>query len=608
MADFALHCKSVIETVTRLADRAAMIRRFTATFATALLLAGCATAPRAASIPVAVQILAFNDYHGNLEPPRQAVSAPAPDGGTVRVPAGGVAYLASAVAARQATNPNHIVVAAGDIIGASPLPSGLFLDEPSIEALNLVGLDLSALGNHEFDKGRQELLRMQNGGCAKFTTRTPCQLDPAFPGAKFGFLAANTIGPDGKTLFPPYAIRTFGKGASRVRVGFIGLTLTEAATLVTPAGLAGLRFTDEAAAANALVPELKRQGADAIVVLIHQGSQTDVGYNDKSCAGLKGDILPVLAKFDPAIDVVVSGHTHRSYICDYGTIDPARPFLLTSAGLYGTLLTEITLTIDPRTHRVVSRKADNLIVQSEAYTSSTGEVPLTDLYPRYAKAAAPAAIVEQAVAAARANAGRRIGQLSSPAARAHNEAYESVLGDLVADVYLAATRGPQSGNARIAFTNPGGLRADLVPAADGTLTFGQIFSSQPFGNTLLVKSLTGRQILDVLEQQFTGKHSVSDPYVLLPSENFRYAFDLSRPAGSRIVSATVDGAPLAEGAIYRVTMNDFLASGGDGFSLFQSGTDPVGGPVDLDAMEAYFAGGKVVRPPATDRITNRTPG
>ena len=272
-------------------------------FAAALAsLAGCATTPRTAAAPVAVQILAFNDFHGNLEPPKQAITAPMPGGApgaTVRVPAGGVAYLASAVAARQATNPNHIVVAAGDMIGASPLASGLFLDEPSIEALNRVGLDLTAVGNHEFDKGRAELLRMQNGGCAKFTQRTPCQLDPAFPGAKFGFLAANTTGPDGKTLFPPYAIRSFGAGASRVRIGFIGLTLTEAATLVTPRRRRGAALhPTKPPPPTALVPVLKRQGADAIVVLIHQGGQTDVGYDDHSCAGLKGDIMPILAKFD----------------------------------------------------------------------------------------------------------------------------------------------------------------------------------------------------------------------------------------------------------------------------------------------------------------------
>ena len=305
---------------------------------------------------------------------------------------------------------------------------------------------------------------------------------------------------------------------------------------------------------------------------------------------------------------MVSGHTHKSYICDYAAIDPARPFLLTSAGLYGELLTEITLTIDPRTHRVVARTADNLIVQSEAYVGAGGPVPLTDLYPRYEKSAPLAALVDRAAATAASVAGRPIGRIAGPVPRTQNPAHESVLGDLLADAYLAATRAADRGKAVIAFTNLGGIRADLVPAADGAVSFGQIFSVQPFGNTLMVKSLTGRQILDLLDQQFSGKHSVADPYVLAPSASFRYAYDLSRPAGQRIVSASVDGVPLVETAVYRVAMNDFLASGGDGFSLFQSGTDPVGGSLDLDALEAYLAGPSPLAPPVADRVTNRTPG
>ena len=571
------------------------------------LLAACAGPQRTGgrARPVQVQIIAFNDFHGALEPPKLAVPAPAPGGQTVKVPAGGVAYLASAIDRARAGQRNSIVVAAGDLIGASPLASALFLDEPTIDALNLIHLDLTAIGNHEFDKGRIELQRMQQGGCAKNTLRTPCRLDPQFAGAKFGFLAANVLAEGGKPFFPPYAIRSFGTGRDAVKVAFIGLTLKEAPSIVTPAGIAGLTFTDEADAANALVPELRRAGADAIVILIHQGGQTSVGYDDKTCAGLKGDIMPILAKLDPAIDLVVSGHTHKSYVCDYGAIDQARPILLTSAGLYGTLFTDIRLTIDPAAHRVIAKQADNVIVQSEAYTSAAGPVPLTDLYPRYEKSPPLAALVNRYVAAAAPLARRTVGTLPGPAGRTTTPAGESVLGDLVADSYLAATRAPDRGGARIAFMNLFGLRADLIPAADGSISYGQIFVTQPFGNTAVVKTMTGRQILALLEQQFAGAHSVAEPYLLAPSASLRYAYDLSRPAGSRIMDARVDGAPLDPAAPYRVAMNNFLASGGDGFTLFAQGTDPLGGGVDLDLLEAQLATTRAL--PVPDRIANRTP-
>ncbi len=576
------------------------------------LLSACAAPQRqrivAAGAPVFVQIIAFNDFHGALEPPKVAVTAPAPGGATVRVPAGGVAYLASAIAQHRQGHPNSIVVAAGDLIGASPLASGLFLDEPSIDALNMIDLSLTAIGNHEFDKGRIELQRIAHGGCGKNTVRTPCQVDKRFAGARFGFLAANVTAEGGKPFFPPYAIRSFGKGRATVKIAFIGLTLRGAPDIVTPAGVAGLTFTDEADAANALVPELRRQGADAIVILIHQGGQTTVDYNDKSCAGLKGDIMPILARLDPAIDLVVSGHTHKSYVCDYGAIDPARPMLLTSAGYAGTLFTDIALTIDPRAHRVTAKSADNVIVQGEGYTSATGAVPLTDLYPHYPKAPALAALVDRYVAAAAPLAGRTVGHLAGPAPRAAVPSGESILGNLIADTYLAATRAPDRGAARIAFMNPFGVRADLVPAADGSVSFGQIFTVSPFGNTAVVKSFTGRQILALLEQQFAGTHSVATPNILAPSASLHYAYDLSRPAGARILDARVDGVPLNPAATYRVAMSNFLASGGDGFSIFTEGTDQLGGALDLDALEAWFQTAPMMPLPATNRIENRTPG
>ncbi len=575
-----------------------------------LALAGCA-APRAAgggAGPVEIKIIAFNDFHGALEPPRLAVPATAPDGSAVRVPAGGAAYFASAVRRLREQNPNHAVVSAGDLISASPLVSAQFLDEPTILAMNLIGLDFNALGNHEFDRGRAELLRMQNGGCAQHTQRTPCRVDADFPGARFRFLAANVVIESGATLFPAYGIRRFGSGANEVRVAVIGLPLAEAATLVTPAGVAGLRFGDEADAINALIPRLRAEGADAIVVVIHQGVSTEVGYNDHSCRGMDGELMPILARLDPAVDLVVSGHTHNAYVCDYGRIDPARPFLVTSAGRSGTLLTDITLTIDPARGRVLERRADNLIVQGEGFTGSAGPVPVSPLYPRFERDPAVAALVERYAAAAAPLANRVVGRLSAPALRETAASGESVLGNLIADAHLAATSEPANGGARIAFTNQTSVRADIVPAADGAVTFGQLFTAQPFGNNLIVKSMTGRQLRAVLEQQFdSGTNNVTRPIMLLPSRGLTYSYDLTRPPGQRILELRLAGEPIRDEAVYRVTMNSFLATGGDNFTVFRDGTDPLGGPLDVEALERYIAAANPLTPPEANRITRLSP-
>jgi 5'-nucleotidase len=573
-------------------------------------LAGCAT-PQTASrtaTPVQVRIIGFNDFHGALEPPRTAVPATAPDGSAVRVPAGGAAYFASAVRSLRDGSPNTMVVAAGDLISASPLVSANFLDEPTILALNMIGLDFSALGNHEFDRGRQELLRVQNGGCERHTLRTPCAVDPDFPGARFRYLAANVRTEDERTLFPAYGIRSFGSGRNEVKIGVIGLPLRATGTLVTPAGVAGLTFGDEADAINAAIPLLRAEGADAIVVLIHEGVATTVGYNDHSCAGINGDLLPILARLDPAVDLVVSGHTHNAYICDYGRIDSSRPILVTSAGRSGTLLTDIELSIDPAAGRVVAKRADNLIVQSEPYQGSSGVVPLSDHFPRYQPDPAVAALVARYVEAARPLTNRVVGRISGPALRETAPSGESVLGNLIADAHLAATRAPESGGAQIAFTNQTSVRADIVPAADGSVTFGQLFTAQPFGNNLIVKSMTGRQIRALLEQQFaSGSNTAERPIMLLPSRGLTYSYDLRLPVGQRILDLKLNGQPITDEASYRVTMNSFLSTGGDNFTLFREGTNTFGGPLDLDAIEAYLTANNPLAPPAADRVTRLSP-
>jgi 5'-nucleotidase len=575
--------------------------------AAAASLAGCATsqnAPDSAARPVTVKLIGLNDFHGAIEPPRLAVDHPEAGPEAVRVPAGGAAYLASAVAALRRENPNTLVVSAGDMIGGSPLVSALFLDEPTIHAMNLIGLDYNAVGNHEFDRGRAELLRMQKGGCEKNTRREPCAVEP-FGGARFKFLAASTVTETGETLLPAYDIRSFGKARNKVKVAIIGMTLKETPTLVTPTGVAGLTFRDEAETVNALVPELKAKGADAIVLLIHQGAFPKRGYNDKSCEGLSGDLLPILDKLDPAVDLVVSGHTHRAYVCDYGRINPARPLLLTSAGRSGTLVTDIELDIDPAAGRVVAKRADNIVVQSEAFSDGNKPVPNVAAVPRFEAQPQVAALVARYSEAAKPVAARPVGRFSGAAPREPNEAGERVLANLVADAQLAATR---SAGAQIAFMNPYGVREAITPAPDGSVSFGQLFAAQPFGNQLVVRSFTGRQLKALLEQQFdSGSNTVENPNVLAVSSNMRVAYDLSRPAGQRIVSATIEGKPISDTAVYRVTMNSFLAGGGDNFTVFTQGTDTVIGAQDLDALEAYIAAAGTLTPPALGRIENRTP-
>jgi 5'-nucleotidase len=572
-------------------------------------------APRAAgeaAAPVEVKIIGFNDFHGNLEPPQLAISARVPGlAEPVRVPAGGAAYLASAVRRLRTGNPNNVTVSAGDMIGGSPLVSSFFLDEPTVLAMNAIGVDFDAVGNHEFDRGREELLRMQRGGCAKHTARTPCRLD-RFPGARFRILAANVRTETGQTLFPAYGIRRFGAGVRQVRVAFIGLTLRETPTLVTPSGVKGLDFGDEAEAINRLVPQLRREGADAIVVLIHQGvSQPDPPFASKadeappvpSCASVDGELLPILAKLDPAVDLVVSGHTHNAYICDYSKVDPSRRFLVTSAGKYGTLLTDIDLAVVPR-RGVVERRARNLIVQGEGFRAGADSVPVSALFPVFPSDPGIAALVNRYAAAAAPLAERPVGHLLATASRDKSPAGETAAGDLIADAQLAATSPAAAGGAQIAFMNGTGVRADIVPLADGTLTYGAIYAAQPFANSLVVKTFTGAQVRRLLEQQFaSGRNTVEKPNMLMASRGFAYRFDLTRPEGQRILDLTLNGAPVRVEARYRVTMNSFLAAGGDNFTVFREGTDVLGGPQDIDALERYVAGAGELKPPVPDRIT-----
>ena len=562
-----------------------MMRKVAAAVA-ALFVSACATQlPQSASVPgapVEVQILALNDFHGNLERPEAPLRVQLRADTFTTGPAGGAAVIGSELAKLRTGHANTITVAAGDLIGASPLTSAYFLDEPTIDALNLMGLELASVGNHEFDKGSAELLRMQNGGCEKHTTRVPCRLEP-FAGARFRYLAANAIRTDGSgTIFPATALRKFGP----VTVGFIGMTLKETGTLVTPAGVAGLRFADEAATANALVPYLKGQGADTIVLLIHQGGKVATTYKVQGCDGLTGEILPILDKLDPAIATVVSGHTHHAYACDIDRGGAKR--LLTSAGKYGYLVSDLRLTFDPSTRRLISQRASNIPMIGDG----SEDPRIATLVGRYAAAAAPAAA-------------RVVGHLSGPAPKSETDG-ESPAANLIADAQLSATRAKDRGAADISFINATGVRTSLVPAAGGNINYGQIFAMQPFGNNLVVKTMTGTQLKELLEQQFVevdGRAKLGS--LLVPCANFRFTYALDWRKGQRIQSMTLDGKPIDPAGKYRVTTNNFLASGGDGFSMFTQGTDTFDAGLDLDALEAYLATNPTA--PAVGRVRDVTP-
>jgi 5'-nucleotidase len=557
----------------------------------AALLPACA-APRisdraipvmpASSGPVDVGIIAINDFHGALDPPRQSVEVTQPDGTMLSVPAGGAAWLASAVDSLRKRHPNNVVVAAGDLTGASQLASSLYLDEPSVGVMNRIGLEFTAVGNHEFDRGWRELQRLQNGGCGKNTRLAPCQLEP-FGGAHYKYLSASTYRADGSTLFPATGIRSFGEGPSKVTIGFIGLALKDVPNLVSPDWIKELSFGDEAEAINRAVPELRAQGVDAVVVLIHQGGKTTPG-NPSGCDNLAGDIRPILDRLAPGVDVVVSGHTHWAYICDYMPAKGGAPILLTSAGHYGELVTDITLKIDPKAHRLVSSAARNVIVQSEPYTAEKGPVAKTDAVPAFRPREDVAAYAGRYKAASLAMVARPIGRISQEATRPDDAGIGGggTLGSLIADAQLEATR---SAGARIAFTNPFGLRAALVPAADGKVTFGQIYAVQPFGNELLTMTMSGAEVRAVIEE---GLDDQGPKQILAPSAGLMIRYDMRRPSGDRIVALTLDGKPVAPDAAYRVSVVNFLAEGGDGFSIFTRGRERVRGPVDIEATENWI--------------------
>jgi 5'-nucleotidase len=563
-----------------------------------------------------VHLLAFNDLHGNLEPAALNIYGHF---------AGGAAYLAKAVKDRQAQyGSRQATIFAGDNIGAAPLQNGLFHEEPIVLASNMMHVDFAGVGNHEFDKGATELLRIQNGGChPDGCNAAPYRLPNGsttntYPGASFQYLSANVVRTaTGETLFPATGIKEFTSDSDvhkRFKVGFIGEVLESTPTIVTPAGVAGLTFQDEADAANRAVAALADKGVKVPVLVVHEGGfQTGFPAAANGCAGsLAGSpIAEIASRLDPAIKVIVSAHTHAEYRCTITAGGVTR--LITSASSFGRILSDITLTIDDRNDKLVEVGATNIIVDNALNPRIDAN---TVRQPDHSKEDPQVqAVVDQYVTAAAPLANQVIGKVNGDLTRTASPYGESTLGDVIADGQFVATQPSNLGGAQLAFMNPGGIRGDLLASAIssggeavGEVTYGEAFTIQPFGNSLVTKTMTGDMIRRLLQQQFAGCGGTAPAggRFLQISSTFKYEevpVGTAAACADRIGKMWVNNVEVTPTSSYRVTMNNFLASGGDGFTVFNEGTNALGGAQDIDAWVAYFAlfpGG--INVPALDRI------
>lgn len=547
---------------------------------------------------VDVQLLSFNDFHGNLEAPSGSsgtVNEIQPDGTTKAVAAGGVEYLASSLRTARKGEKYSVTAAAGDLIGASPLLSGLFHDEPTVEAMNKLGLDVTSVGNHEFDEGATELARIQNGGC--HPTDGCFEKGRKFPGADYPYLAANvTKEKTGKPLLRPYTVWKKGD----VKIGFIGVTLEGTPDIVTAEGVKGLKFHDEVETINKYAKELDRQGVKSIVALIHEGGLPANGAYNYDCdspaagGGVSGPIVDIAKGISPKVDALVTGHTHNAYVCTIP--DPSgKPRLVTSASSFGRLYTDTTLTYDRKTRDIVRAKVSSA---NHVVSRTQPKAPdMTSLISRWNTLAAPVA-------------DQPVGFISGDVPRGAGP--EQPLGDLIADAQLAHGKSLDP-KTSLALMNPGGVRADLVYKAsgaegDGVVTYGEGFTVQPFSNTVNLVSLTGRQLVTALQQQVSGANAAS-PRILQVSEGLTYTLDLTKSGADRVVADSVrlNGEPIGPDTTYRVAMNNFLAGGGDGFAALAQGTDPLVGSDDLKAFNDYLTANSSaadpIAPPAANRIT-----
>lgn len=512
-----------------------------------------------------IKLLGFNDFHGQLSTGRRVGTRPV----------GGAAVLASYLHAAEAqAQDGSIIVHAGDFVGGSPAASALLQDEPSIMFLNMLANSkctyedktdrgcnvVGTLGNHEFDEGLTEVKRLLDGG----NHPTGPFLENPWQGARVPYINANVVRTKGgKTILHPYVI----KKIKDVNIGFIGAVLKETPTIVTPTGVAGLTFKNEAASINQQVAQLQAKGVHAIVVTIHQGQpQSPSNENPTNPGGTEpttGAIVDIVKQLDDDVDIVVSGHSH-SFMNTLISNNNGKKVLVVQAFSASTAYDDIDVTIDPATQDMVESSARVLTTWA-------------DQGPGLSPDAQVASLVSQAEATVAPLINQVIGTAAIALTTTENPAGESLMGNLIADAQRAAT------NTQAAFMNPGGIRAGL---AAGQVTWGNLFTVQPFGNTLVTMKLTGGQILAALEQQWAGQ-----PFPrILKTAGITYTWDAAAPVGSRIVlgSVKIGGAPLVTGHIYDVTVNSFLATGGDNFTAFKAGTNQTGGAVDLDALIAYI--------------------
>ncbi|WP_328861058.1 bifunctional metallophosphatase/5'-nucleotidase [Streptomyces sp. NBC_00306] len=549
---------------------------------------------------VDVQLLSFNDLHGNLEPPAGSagrVTHANEDGTTRTIDAGGAEYLATHLRQAREDHRYSVTAAAGDMVGASPLLSGLFHDEPTVEALNKLKLDVTSVGNHEFDEGAKELARLQNGGC--HPTEGCYEKGKKFKGADFPYLAANvTKEKSGKPLLDPYFIWK----KNGVKIGFIGVTLEGTPNIVSAEGVKGLKFGDEIETINKYTKVLERKGVKSIVALIHEGgapASASYNYNCDSPGpgdGVSGPIVDIAKKVSPQVDALVTGHTHQAYACSIP--DPSgKPRTVTSAASFGKLYTDTTLTYDRRTNDIVRTavaSANHVVTRDVAKASD-----MTNLIQRWNTLAAPIA-------------SRPVGYISADIENPA-DAPEKPVGNLIADAQLEGLAPADKGGAQLAVMNPGGVRAGLVHKAsggegDGVVTYGEAFTVQPFTNMMNVVDLTGAQLVTMLQQQVSGANQAA-PKILQVSKGFTYTLDMTKSGADRIVTSSVKlgGEALDPAKTYRVAMNEFLAGGGDGFAVLKEHKNKLVGASDLDVLTAYLAAHSTaaspLAPPATGRIT-----
>ena len=534
-----------------------------------------------------VQLLGVNDFHGNLESPGTRPK------NNVPVPTGGAAYLDAYLDRYEAQNPERTIrVHAGDMVGGTPLISSYFHDEPTVYAMNNIEFDVGTLGNHEFDEGGEEMLRMIDGGQRddglQFKDGPDGQpvntSDPDFPGANFPYIAANTQYKDsGKTVLPPYQIVK----RDGVEVGFIGVTTLETPSIVVPDAVAPFHYTDISDTVNKYTGELQNQGVQTIVVLAHAG-----GFYDSNARRVTGEVIDETAQMSPDVDVVVAGHSHtRLNDCvddQTGATRNAEPSgcaedkLVVEAYSYGTAFDAVDMKIDRRTKDVISSSAS---IVSTYQKDEFGEPliqpdPETDaLVQDYKERIAPVA-------------NRVVGTAAEDITRTTTPAGESAMGDLIADAQrVYPGRETPMPPADFAFMNPGGIRDDLyrnetyAKEAYGEITYGELFGVQPFDNQVVRMQLTGDQIYRVLEQQFRpdGRSRI------LQVSGLKFSYNSTNPAGQKVTSVTFpDGTPISRSATYTVAANSFIATGGDGFTVFKEGANPQTLGSDLDALEAHI--------------------